>query len=209
MPEDNPNLQSHYAQQVAADLERNLAEQERIRSEAAALQGRLEGLQKDHGLLVSMQAAVGAPSAKNAKSARSAKEGRSAKEAKSASVPRARRRTNANTAGAENAKPDKAARAKTPAKAVKTAPSLRELVVALLAAHQEPRSAAEVAQELAQSHPERKAGVAVVRNALEASVAKNQSERTKQQKSVYYSAVHKSGAAAEQPRKTEPSTTDA
>lgn len=203
MPEDNPNLQSHYAQQVAADLERNLAEQERIRSEAAALQGRLEGLQKDHGLLVSMQAAVGAPSAKNAKSARSAKE------AKSASVPRARRRTNANTAGAENAKPDKAARAKTPAKAVKTAPSLRELVVALLAAHQEPRSAAEVAQELAQSHPERKAGVAVVRNALEASVAKNQSERTKQQKSVYYSAVHKSGAAAEQPRKTEPSTTDA
>lgn len=178
MPEDNPNLQSHYAQQVAADLERNLAEQERIRSEAAALQGRLEGLQKDHGLLVSMQAAVGAPSAKNAKSARSAKE------AKSASVPRARRRTNANTAGAENAKPDKAARAKTPAKAVKTAPSLRELVVALLAAHQEPRSAAEVAQELAQSHPERKAGVAVVRNALEASVAKNQSERTKQQKSV-------------------------
>lgn len=203
MPEDNPNLQSHYAQQVAADPERNLAEQERIRSEAAALQGRLEGLQKDHGLLVSMQAAVGAPSAKNAKSARSAKE------AKSASVPRARRRTNANTAGAENAKPDKAARAKTPAKAVKTAPSLRELVVALLAAHQEPRSAAEVAQELAQSHPERKAGVAVVRNALEASVAKNQSERTKQQKSVYYSAVHKSGAAAEQPRKTEPSTTDA
>lgn len=203
MPEDNPNLQSHYAQQVAADLERNLAEQERIRSEAAALQGRLEGLQKDHDLLVSMQAAVGAPSAKNAKSPRSAKE------AKSASVPRARRRTNANTARAESAKPDKAARAKTPAKAVKTAPSLRELVVALLAAHQEPRSAAEVAQELAQSHPERKAGVAVVRNALEASVAKNQSERTKQQKSVYYSAVHKSGAAADQPRTTEPSTTDA
>lgn len=37
----------------------------------------------------------------------------------------------------------------------------------------------------------------LVRNALEASVAKNQSERSKQQNSVYYTAVDKKAAADE------------
>jgi hypothetical protein len=183
MPEGNPNLQSQYAKQVDADLERNTREQEHIRSEAAALQAQLEALQKDHELLVSLQATLGTPPVKQAKAA------------KTAAVPRARR---TKTSPDTDKRPRKTAKPKTEAKANKTAPPLRELVVAVLARHQEPRSAAEVAQELAQTHPERTRSVTVVRNALEASVAKNQSERTKQQKSVYYSTVKKE-SAAEQP----------
>lgn len=183
MPEGNPTLQTQYAKQVDADLERNTREQERIRSEAAALQAQLETLQKDHELLVSMQAALGTPPGKKAKAA------------KTATVPRARRAK----AGSDNDKrPGKAAEPKAAAKTNKTVPPLRELVVAVLAKHQEPRSAAEVAQELAQEHPERTLSVTVVRNALETSVAKNQSERTKQQKSVYYRVV-KNDQATQQP----------
>ncbi len=183
MQESNPTLQTQYAKQVDADLERNTREQERIRSEVATLQAQLEALQKDHELLVSMQAALGTPPGKKARAVRTA------------TVPRARRAK----AGSDNDKrPRKAAEPKSGAKAGKNVPPLRELVVAVLARHQEPRSAAEVAQELAQEHPERTLSVTVVRNALEASVAKNQSERTKQQKSVYYRAV-KDGSATEQP----------
>jgi hypothetical protein len=182
MPESNPTLQSQYAKQVDADLERNTREQEHIRSEAAALQAQLEALRKDHELLVSLQTTLGTPPVK---------------QAKAATVPRARRtKTSTDT----DKRPRKTAKPKTEAKgkANKTAPPLRELVVAVLARHQEPRSAAEVAQELAQTHPERTLSVTVVRNALEASVAKNQSVRTKQQKSVYYSTIKKE-SAAEQP----------
>ncbi|WP_093802821.1 hypothetical protein [Streptomyces sp. Wb2n-11] len=183
MPESNPTLQTQYAKQVDTDLERNTREQERIRSEVATLQAQLEALQKDHELLVSMQAALGTPPVKKAKTV------------KTATVPRARRAK----AGSDNDKrPRKAAEPKSGAKTNKNVPPLRELVVAVLGRHQEPRSAAEVAQELAQEHPERTLSVTVVRNALEASVAKNQSERTKQQKSVYYRAV-KDGSATEQP----------
>jgi hypothetical protein len=182
MPEGNPTLQSQYAKQVDADLERNTREQEHIRSEAAALQAQLEALQKDHELLVSLQATLGNPPVEQAKAA------------KTATVPRARRtKTSTDT----DKRPRKTAKPKTEAKANKTAPPLRELVVAVLAGHQEPRSAAEVAQELAKTHPERTLSVTVVRNALEASVAKNQSERTKQQKSVYYSTIRKESAAEE------------
>ncbi|MFF4229566.1 hypothetical protein [Streptomyces sp. NPDC001820] len=185
MPEGNPTLQSQYAKQVDADLERNTREQEHIRSEAAALQAQLEELQKDHELLETLRATLGTPSVEKAKAA-----------AKTATVPKARR-TKTSTDTDKRPRPAKA-KTEAKAKASKTAPPLRELVVAVLAGHQEPRSVAEVAQELAQAHPERTLSVTVVRNALEASVAKNQSERTKQQKSVYYSTIKKE-SPAEQP----------
>ncbi|MFI9586155.1 hypothetical protein ACIHCQ_30940 [Streptomyces sp. NPDC052236] len=192
MPEDNPNLKAQYANQVAADLEQNATEQERIKSEAAALQSRLETLQKDQELLTGVQEALGGAPVKPAKAT---------KAAKTAAVPKARRAS----AVADKAKrPKKAAEPKADAKPKAVAksksagPPLRELVVALLAEHQEPRSAAEVTKELEKAHPERTLNVTLVRNALEASVAKNQSERTKQQNSVYYSAI-KGNTAQEEP----------
>jgi hypothetical protein len=187
VPEDNPTLKSQYAMQVAADLEQNTREQERIRSEAAALQAQLEALQKDHELLMGVQAALGGAPAEEASAA------------KAPAVPQARR---ANPMAGKGKPPKKTVRTEVDAKLhgkVKSAgPPLRELVVALLSKHHEPRSAAEVTKELVQEHPERTLNVTLVRNALEASVAKNQSERTKQQNSVYYSAI-KGSPAAEQP----------
>ncbi|MFE2145526.1 hypothetical protein ACFXA3_27965 [Streptomyces sp. NPDC059456] len=54
-----PNLKSQYAEKVAADLDLNTAEQERIREEITSLQERLAGLEQDHALLVGMRAALG------------------------------------------------------------------------------------------------------------------------------------------------------
>ncbi|GAA1523280.1 gamma-butyrolactone-binding regulator SlbR [Streptomyces albidochromogenes] len=201
MAEDNPTLQSQYAGQVDADLARNTAEQERVRSEVDALRGRLEALEKDHELLLSMRAALGTPSGRKAKQTKPAKQTGAAGSA-APTVPGARRAKSAST-GAKSPgrrtaeRTGKAAPANTGAKAGKTSPPLRELVVAVLAKHDEPRSAAEVTQELTEAHPGRTLSVTVVRNALEASVAKNQSERTKQQKSVYYRAVKNDGASEE------------
>ncbi|WP_028813352.1 hypothetical protein [Streptomyces flavidovirens] len=193
MPEsNNPTLQSQYAHQVDADLEHNTKEQERVRSEVAALQAQLEALEKDHELLVSMRAALGTTPAKKNRATRTAKAGPAAKTV----VPKPRRAK----ATSDHDKPSrKTAQPNTGAKANKGTPPLRELVVAVLAKHDEPRSAAEVTHELAQAHPERTLSVTVVRNALEASVAKNQSERTKQQKSVYYRAVKDGQQATQQP----------
>lgn len=183
MPEDNPTLKSQYAKQVAADIEANTREQERLKSEAAALHNQLETLQQDHELLLSMQAALGAAAVEESTVATTSV------------VPGARR---ANKVAGKGKRPKNAPKPKADAKAQPAVPPLRELVVALLAGHQEPRSAAEVTKELAEAHPKRTVNVTLVRNALEASVAKNQSERTKQQNSVYYSALTKS-PSAEQP----------
>jgi DNA-binding transcriptional regulator PaaX len=62
-----------------------------------------------------------------------------------------------------------------------------ELVSANLTGHSEPRSATEITTSLTQAHPGRKIHTPVVRITLEALVAKGQSQRSKQGRSVYYS----------------------
>ncbi|MEU0072975.1 hypothetical protein ABZ027_26020 [Streptomyces sp. NPDC006332] len=54
-------LTSQYTAQVAADLERNSKEQERIGGEIAALQEQLAALQRDHAVLTNIQQAIGTP----------------------------------------------------------------------------------------------------------------------------------------------------
>lgn len=179
MPENTHNLQSQYAQQVAADLERNAKEQDRIKTEAAALQDLLETLQKDHSLLVSVQTALGGESAEA-----------DAKKDSGPAVPKARRAHDDAPAG----KGRRIKRTPKPTNGAKPAVPLRELVVGVLVERKSPSSAAEVAQELARTHPERSLNITLVRNALEASVARNQTERSKQQNSVYYSAIEKEAA---------------
>ncbi|HET6859951.1 MAG TPA: hypothetical protein VFH94_23015 [Streptomyces sp.] len=195
MSEKTQPLKTQYAQQVATDLKRNVGEQERINAEVAALQNRLEVLQKDCELLEGMQTALGGAAVPAAKTT------------KKAAVPKARRAkgsvsadTAKNTKSTESPKSVKAVKKSVKAKAEPqargAAPSLRELVVTLLGQHREPRSAAEVAAELSQVHPDRAGNVTLVRNALEASVAKNQSTRTKQGKFVYYTALQGDAATA-------------
>jgi hypothetical protein len=156
-------LQSEYVQKVDADLKHNLTEQERLKSESAALELQLEALRKDHELLVSVKAALEKGTVPGP-----------------AQKPHGRRR--------EKETPHRQDVAVKRKKSTRSAVPLRELVVAVLAERQEPCSAAEVTKALANSQTDRALSVQLVRNALESSVAKNQSERIKQQNSVYYTA---------------------
>ncbi|MBD0746786.1 hypothetical protein [Streptomyces sp. CBMA152] len=67
-------------------------------------------------------------------------------------------------------------------------PTLRELVLGLFADHKEPRTVADIVGELATAHPDRTTSSQVVRNTLEALVAKGELERERKQGSVFYTA---------------------
>lgn len=58
-PSETTDLKAQYTAQVAADLERNAKEQERLRGEIEALQEQLRNLQQDHGVLANVQQALG------------------------------------------------------------------------------------------------------------------------------------------------------
>jgi hypothetical protein len=163
MAEIDTALQSEYVQKVDADLKHNVSEQERLKSETAALQLQLEALRKDHELLVNVKAAL-------------------EKRAIPAPAQRPRGRQQ------EKEAPSRQEVTVKRKKFTRSAVPLRELVVAVLAERQGPCSAAEVTKVLANSQTDRALSVQLVRNALESSVAKNQSERIKQQNSVYYMA---------------------
>lgn len=149
------SVQSQYEVQVAGDLERNDAEQKRIRAEIDTLQGQLETLERDHALLLGVQRVF----------AEGARPG-AVRGAKASAKKSAKPSAKAGTAGKQ--------------------PSLAQLLGTLLAAHGEPRSAAEISAELAADHPRRNSNVNVVRNALELLVAKSQAHRSKQNNSVFY-----------------------
>ncbi|MGW3018628.1 BlaI/MecI/CopY family transcriptional regulator [Streptomyces longwoodensis] len=84
--------------------------------------------------------------------------------------------------------------ASTPAKSHKPAaapadrPTLVDLVREHLAEQSEPRSAAEIATTLGRAHTDRAVKPTVVRTTLEALVAKGQAQRTRQGRSVFYTA---------------------
>jgi hypothetical protein len=193
-------LTSQYAAQVTSDLERNTKEQERISADIAALQEQLAALQHDHSVLVNVQQVLGVsptsvqpaaapdtstvPAPRNKKSAGEPSTGKRTR-AKKAAAPQDRtaakkstsKKTTAGKKPAGNAVAAKAAQ-----------PTLVELVRGHLTAQGEPRSAAEVATALGTAHPERGIKTTVVRTTLEGLVAKNQAQRTKQGRSVSYTA---------------------
>ncbi|MFF9809702.1 hypothetical protein ACF1G5_32050 [Streptomyces coeruleorubidus] len=115
-------------------------------------------------------------------------------EAKAAGATKAVGKTEAKTAGATKAagKPE----AKTAGATKAAQPTLVELIRHHLAEQKEPRSAAEVSAALNQAHPDRDIAAKVVRVTLEALVAKSQAERTKQGRSVFYTASPSEPTAA-------------
>jgi hypothetical protein len=207
-------LTSQYTAQVGADLERNTKEQERIGGEIAALQEQLAALQRDHKVLVNIQRALDtapapaepvAPSdsvpvpAPRKKTATKTGPGTRARTKKTASKPRP----------AATAKPAAEKQADT-AEAAKTAPpTLVELVRRHLTEQSEPRSAAEIATTLGQTHPDRNIKTTVVRTTLEGLVARNQAQRSKQGASVYYTAPDAPEQAASPQAKEQPAPADA
>ncbi|MCW8382394.1 hypothetical protein NA749_036740 [Streptomyces justiciae] len=189
MPETafpSTELTSQYTAQVASDLERNTKEQERLGVEIAALQQQLLALQHDHTVLVNIQKALGVTDAPT----------QAAPSPDNAAVPSARHETPAKPATGKRRRAKQAGaeqRTRTPKKsAAKTAtakPTLVELIRGHLTEQNEPRSAAEVATALGQTHPDRSIKSTVVRTTLEGLVAKNQAQRTKQGSSVFYTAA--------------------
>ncbi|CAL9337766.1 hypothetical protein SUDANB1_00197 [Streptomyces sp. enrichment culture] len=75
-------------------------------------------------------------------------------------------------------------------------PTLVELIRRHLAEQKEPRSAAEISTALGDAHPHRGIAAKVVRVTLEGLVAKSQAERSKQGRSVFYTAPASEPAAA-------------
>jgi hypothetical protein len=200
-------LTSQYINQVASDLERNAKEQDRITAEITALQGQLAALQHDHTVLVNMQQALGAAATVTETA-----------DTDSATVPSPRKKaTAAPSAGRPAKKPTseptvaKERSTKKPAArkaASKTAqPTLVELIRRHLTEQNEPRSAAEIATALGQTHPDRAIKTNVVRTTLENLVARTQAQRTKQGTSVYYTAVPEETTPAQ--REEQPAQADA
>ncbi|MFF7768955.1 hypothetical protein ACFZC7_20865 [Streptomyces massasporeus] len=123
--------------------------------------------------------------AKTTGSATSAAAGKSAGTTKAAAT--------AKSAGTTKA----AGSTKTAAGAAKSGePTLVELIRRHLAVQKEPRSAAEISTALGQAHPHRDIAAKVVRVTLEGLVAKSQAERSKQGRSVFYTAPAAQSAAA-------------
>ncbi|MFI7018494.1 hypothetical protein [Streptomyces sp. NPDC050164] len=193
-------LASQYIAQVTGDLEANVKEQERIGAEIASLQEQLAALQHDHTVLVNMQQALGITTAPAAEPAA---------ENQGATVPSPRRKkADATPGGKQKARKSTtrsrkkaATEPKAPeAKAADTPkaaqPTLVELIRRHLAEQKEPRSATEVSAALSQAHPDRDIATKVVRVTLEGLVAKSQAERTKQGRSVFYSAPASEPTAA-------------
>ncbi len=75
------------------------------------------------------------------------------------------------------------------AKGTSRRPLLGDLLTDLLRGYDEPRLAKELREELMEKHPDRHPTPQVVRNTLEALVAKGRIQRHKQQRSVMYTLV--------------------
>ncbi|MFI6653108.1 hypothetical protein ACIBI8_36660 [Streptomyces sp. NPDC050529] len=175
-----------YAQKVTEDLAANTNEQERVRAELARLQGELLQLEESEQVLVKMQAVlaeVGKPEAAHVKSK------------KKAAVPAARRGTSTTGQGkatrrsnSSKARSEESAREAAPVKGA-VEETWVSLIESYLTDHSGPKSAAEVSTALTEAHPRRKVQQTVVRNSLEQGVARGLLTRSKQGRSVYYTAA--------------------
>ncbi|MFG2802297.1 hypothetical protein [Streptomyces pseudovenezuelae] len=186
---------SQYVARVADDLEDNRKEQERLGAEIAALQSQLASLDKDREVLLSLQKTLGAapvPAAPEADGAPSptatANAATAAVDGQTTATPTKGRKARAKKSVPAPRKAEGSAKKASAKTAAPQQPSLVSLTHEFLAGQKEPRSAAEVAEALAQQHPDRGIKATVVRTTLEGLVAKNRAQRSKQGSSVFYTA---------------------
>ena len=210
-------LASQYIAQVTGDLESNLKEQERIGAEITTLQEQLAALQHDHGVLLNMQQALGITTSPNGSAAESESAvvpsprrrkagpaaGEKQKASRKATATPAKKAAKEPSTGKPVAKKPAAKKPATgkpvakKADSAKTAePTLVELIRRHLTEQKEPRSAAEISTALGEAHPHRGIAAKVVRVTLEGLVAKSQAERSKQGRSVFYTAPASEPTAA-------------
>jgi hypothetical protein len=211
----NTTIQDRYAARLAADLENNAQEQEDVRSKIADWQTHLAQLEKEHAWLSTLQGTVTGESPvaeeqptapeQAAQPPGGSAEDSAAQAATSQAVPQPRRarkttgqpgKSRKKTPQAEPANTTKAAKTTEPAEktqpdAKKDEPPLRVLILEVLTQHYQPRTAREITTEVKQAHPDRHPSDQVVRNSLNALLAKGKVQREQQQNSVYYTAVGK------------------
>ncbi|MFC5220455.1 hypothetical protein [Streptomyces coerulescens] len=176
-------LTSQYSAQVAGDLERNLKEQERLSGEIEALQAQLAALQHDRTVLGNIQQALGLPTALTPAAEPAAPVPPPRKKAAGAAKQTKDKKTSTGTRKRAGKKSPA-----TPAASSSSSPTLVVLLREHLAGQREPRSAAEITAALEQRHPDRTIKTTVVRTTLEGLVAKNQAQRSRQGRSVFYTA---------------------
>lgn len=164
------DLVSQYIARVEQDLAHNAEEQGRIGQEMEVLQQRLDALQRDRGVLLGVRQVLGGQGTDQALRSTSAA-------------------ASEETAHGEQA--DASGKPGIPQthQAHKISKlTLVDVVCGHLAGQSEPRSAAEVSADIAQAHPDRRVKATVVRSTLEALVAQGRVKRTKQGRSIFYSA---------------------
>ncbi|MFE2427874.1 BlaI/MecI/CopY family transcriptional regulator [Streptomyces sp. NPDC059373] len=200
-------IQRQYAEKIAADLESNTKEQEEVRSQMAALQARLDRLEADRTWLSGVQDTLTGGAAAPEPPADSLVAGKgdtAGLVAAAGAVPRPRQAKNATVVSGKRSKktaqaqPDGAAKAATIAKPAKRAqpggkkdgPPLRVFVMEVLQDYR-PRTAAEIADDITQAHPDRTPDEKVVRNTVNTLIAKGNVGREKQGINVYYTALKK------------------
>jgi hypothetical protein len=179
-------LQAAYGDRVAADLQHNSEEHERIAGQVAALQAQLDELEGERQMLLSVQGAISLPDGQQNQVRYEGNEQTHtpASSVSSPQVPRSRK-------GEAAEGPKSSARRKPAAGKPEKAPKVTDLVESHLIAHGKPQSAAEVADAV--STKERQFTVISVRTALEGLVRRSAAYRSKQGRAVYYEAVAKDG----------------
>ncbi|PSJ30605.1 hypothetical protein B7P34_00935 [Streptosporangium nondiastaticum] len=198
MPDIATSLTDQYAARVTADIERVSQEREQVRAEISALQQRLGTLESDHQQLLKLRATLtGEPVAPVAavepSPSGTAAEPEEAGKKAGAKVPRPR-----------SSQPP--ARARADRRGKKAAPgeaTWGEVLLSYLAEQQGPQSVAEITNGVSAAHPARTVQATVVRNTLEALVARGKVQRSKQARSVAYSMAPRQGGAAQPEQKQE------
>lgn len=173
------DVAAEYVARVERDLADNAEEQERIGREIEAMRQRLDRLRRNHAVLMGVRSAL-------------IREGGQETAQAASPVPAD---SSAPTQGTTIGEHDASGRAATrgPRGGVEGAkPTLVDLVCSHLSGQSEPRSAVEVTEDIARSHPDRQAKITVVRATLESLVAQGRVRRSKQGRSVFYSSTTQS-----------------
>ncbi|MEX2981270.1 hypothetical protein [Streptomyces sp. C36] len=187
MPDTATSLKDQYTAQVSADIERVSQEREQVRAEISVLQQRLETLEADHQQLLQLRATLtGEPVA----TAQSSSGG-------TAAEPEAGRNTGAKVPRPRSSQPPARGRAhRRGTQAGRGEATWGEIALSYLTGQQGPQSVAEITHGVSTAHPARTVQATVVRNTLEALVARGKVQRSKQARSVTYSVARRQDGAA-------------
>jgi hypothetical protein len=180
-------LRSRYVEQAASDLEE-------IRRQQHELTEKIKVLQQEESLLVDILAlAERALAEETPPLPEQAQDEPTLAPARSPVTRTATRGSAGRDAGSGTSRGGATAGT---AKRMSRQPLLGDLLMQLLGSHEEPRLAKELRDELLEKHPDRTPTPQVVRNTLEALVAKSRIRRHRQQRSVMYSLVQSAQPAA-------------